>query len=302
MRVFVTGASGFVGQHIVPLLVKEKHELLILHRRVTIKSSQHARIITVRGDLNDLIRVKKTIIRFNPQVCIHLAWEGIPDYGYAISQRNLINSTNFFHFLVTECGCRKIVAVGSCWEYGKDSGSCREDEPVGHGNYFVWAKRALCDFGLTLAKKENIAFVWLRLFYLYGPGQRSGSLIPTLTQAFKKEEYPEINAPLDANDFVDVADAAQALVKAAGNEVFSGIYNVGSGVSTPVWRVCELLEQASGKKTAYFKQLKASAPKVARDFWADTTKAREVLKWSVGTSLEQGIIKYLSFNEREDKA
>jgi len=55
-----------------------------------------------------------------------------------------------------------------------------------------------------------------------------------------------------------------------------------------------LLEQALGKKTEYFKQLKKSAPKAAMDFWADTRKAREVLQWSAGTNLEQGIIRYLN--------
>ena len=291
MKVLITGLTGFIGKSLRKQL-PGGYEYFALTRR---DQDFGGGVQVLLGDLNHLDQIKPHILKIRPDICIYLAWEGIPDYGYAISQRNLTNGMIFFHFLITECGCRKIVAVGSCWEYGKNFGLCREDEPVGCGNYFVWAKRALCDLGLTLAKEENIIFVWLRLFYVYGPSQYSNSLIPTLAQMLKKGQYPNVKASLNANDFVYVVDAAQALIKAVfKEEVSSGIYNVGSGVSTPVWRICELLEQVLGKKTEYFKQLKKSASKAAMDFWADTKKAREVLQWSAGISLEQGIIKYLN--------
>lgn len=296
MKVLITGLTGFVGKSL-------QEELPLGHDYFALTRSDQElekRVHALSGDLEHLDRVRSRIRKIRPDICIHLAWDGIPYYGYATSRNNLMNSMDLFHFLVTECGCRKIVAAGSCWEYGKDSGPCREDEPIGSGNYFVWAKNSLLNFGLTAARKENITFAWLRLFYVYGPGQHSGSLIPTLARALRRGECPEVKAPLNANDFVYVADAAQAFVKAAFNEVSSGIYNVGSGASTPVWHVCELLERALDKRTSYFKQLKTAAGKAATDFWADTVKAREILQWSAGTSLEQGIGKYLDFNGRED--
>ena len=292
MKVLITGLTGFVGKSLREQLPCG-HEYFALARR---DQNFEEGVQFLLGDLNHLEQIKPQIREIRPDICIHLAWAGIPDYGYVTSQRNLTNGMDFFHFLVTECGCRKIVSAGSCWEYGKYFGPCREDEPTGCGNYFVWAKRALCDFGLTLAMEENITFVWLRLFYVYGFGQRSGSLIPTLIKALKIGEHPEVNAPLNANDFVDVANVAQALIKTAFNEVPSGIYNVGSGTSTPIWRVCELIEQALDIRTAHFKQLKASSRKAVMNFWADTTKTREALQWSAATSLEQGIKKYLNLN------
>lgn len=292
MKVLITGLTGFIGKGLQKQLPRD-YEYFALNRRDQ-DFGEGVRLLL--GDLNHLDKIKPQIRRIRPDICIHLAWEGIPDYGYVNSWRNLINSTDLFRFLVTECGCRKIVATGSCWEYGKVSGPCREDEPSGSENYFAWAKRALCDFGLTLAREENITFIWLRLFYVYGLNQRPDSLIPTLIKALKIGNRPAVNAPLNANDFVDVADVAQALIKAALDKVSSGIYNVGSGVSTPVWRICELIEQALGIGTEHFKQLKSSSRKAAMDFWADTTKAREALQWSASTSLEQGIKKYLNLS------
>lgn len=297
MKILITGLTGFIGKSLREELPCG-HEYYVLTQR---SQDFGAGMQALLGNLNHLDHIKTQIRKIRPDICVHLAWEGIPDYGYAASQRNLTNGINFFHFLVTECGCRKIVATGSCWEYGKVFGPCQEDEPVDRGNYFVWAKQALCYFGLTLAKKENVTFIWLRLFYVYGPEQHLGSLIPTLIQALKKGEYPKVNAPLNANDFIYVADVAQAVVKAVFGEVPSGIYNIGSGVSTPVWRVCELLEEALDRRTVHFKQLKTVTDNVAMDFWADTMKTHEVLQWNASTSLEQGIEKYLNFNEREDR-
>jgi len=291
MKVLITGLSGFIGKGLRKQL-PGGHEYFALTQR---DQDFGGGVQVLSGDLDRLDQIKPQIRKIRPDICIHLAWEGIPDYGYEISLRNLTQGTAFFRCLIEECGCRKIVATGSCWEYGRAFGACREDDPAMPGSYFAWAKQSLCNFGLMLAAMHSISFIWIRPFYVYGPGQRAESLIPYLISELKKGQRPQAKTALDANDFVYVTDVAQALVKAAFKEgVPGGIYNAGSGISTPVWRICELLEQALGKGTGHFKQLKESAPKATMDFWADTGKARELLQWEAGISVEEGIIKYLN--------
>ena len=132
--------------------------------------------------------------------------------------------------LVEKCGCKKIIAAGSCWDTTNLLVPVNENDPVSHGgNHFVWAKRSICDFGLMLASRYQISFLWTRLFYIYGPGQRSDSLIPTITEALLKGDRPDIRTPSNANDFVYVDDVADAMIHLVYREVPSGIYNLGTG-------------------------------------------------------------------------
>lgn len=300
MKILITGATGFIGKAFLKSFVRQGHNILILAR--SLSSLPHfERLEFIQGDLNNLGGVIPEIKAFQPEVCVHLAWEGIPDYGYEMSLQNLTQGVMLFHRLVEECGCRKIVATGSCWEYGRSFGVCREGDPVMTNSYFVWAKQALCNFGLMLAATRAISFVWLRFFYVYGPGQRAGSLIPSLVSELKNGQRPQVKAALNANDFVYVDDVVAAIGLSVKRDILTGIYNVGTGRAVPVWEVCSKLEKAMGQESHFAMELKKTALGKTADFWADTQKSRQVLGWQASIDFEQGIRKYLYPTERENQ-
>lgn len=301
MRVLITGARGFIGKAFLSNFMQRDHDILILTRNLS--SPAHlGRLSSIQGDLNNLKDVVPKIKLFKPEICVHLAWEGIPDYGYAMSLQNLTQGVELFQCLIEECGCRKIVATGSCWEYGKPFGVCREDEPVTANSYFAWAKHSLCNFGLMLAAKNAISFIWLRLFYMYGPGQRAKSLIPYFVSELKKGQRPQVKAALNVNDFVYVDDVASAITLSVQRDVPTGIYNIGTGRAVPVWKVCSELGKAMGLDTDFVEELKKTASGKNEDFCADVQKASSILGWQASTGIEFGIRKYLYPEEGERKA
>jgi len=290
MKIFVTGATGFIGKRLLPKF-SQFDEVYILCRRDPGEVPEFVQPLI--GDLDFPHGVFSRLAEIRPDACIHLAWGGIPDYGFDQSFRNLQQGTQLIHHLAEKCGCKKIIVPGSCWEYGKSFGACREDECCQGGNYFIWAKRALLDFGLILAARCQFSFVWPRLFYVYGPGQRPGSLIPTITDAVIKGRQPDIQTPFNANDFVYVDDVAAALLQMVKSDIKTGIYNIGSGITVPVWKVCEVVERSLGWEpinAVKFKSMKGSA---VADFCADTTKTESSLDWRANISLEKGIELYL---------
>ncbi len=294
MRIFITGASGFIGQHLVPLLVKDNHDLLILRRKIKPKGQIKSQAVT--GDLRNLDKIKKKIIRFGPQVCIHLAWEGIPDFSYEQSKRNLDHSMNLIHMLISQTACRKIIVSGSSWEYGKPRGVCRDEDKTVVTSFFTWAKNAIYSGGSLLCSQRCVDFIWLRIFFAFGPGQKKYTLIPTLYDAFKNGRKPDIKNPSNAEDFIYVTDVAQAFRLAVKKPIKSGVYNIGRQEPVSVSEIYRIVEKQMLHK------LSGSMPKISKKRaavrnWAETSKFRRSAGWSPRVTIPQGIKKHIAFLE-----
>jgi UDP-glucose 4-epimerase len=294
MRVFITGSTGFVGRHVIREICAGKNEVLALRY---IDEQQEAEALGVQdicGDLGDIEPLKTAIRSFNPETVIHLAWQGIPDYSEVISRINLNNSIQLLDFIMDETDCQKMIISGSCFEYGKNKGVCREADPVQLGSFFSWAKYSLYRYLLLKCEQKETDLNWFRIFYVYGPEQRKGSLIPTLVQALKEGEIPDIRSPQNKNDFVYIEDIAKAFRLAVERNVETGIYNLGSGISRSVYEVCRIVEECLQVDRDISNDILKNGPKESTvDFWCDTEKTTRCLGWRYGVTLEEGIARYI---------
>jgi len=291
VKVLVTGITGFIGKRLL-LQLGTVDEITVVSRKVV--SGFPKNVTVIQADLNEPKGLFDRLKVIRPEACVHLAWEGIPNYGADLSRRNFEQGKRLLRHLVEECGCSKIIAAGSCWEYGKPDGTCSEEErPEKFPKVsldFTRVKRSLSDIGFELARKPGMSFIWVRIFYAYGPGQREGSLIPTMTQALNNNECPAVKTPHNANDFIHVDDIAEALnLMVHKKNMQTGIYNLGTGKPTKVWEICEYLEKALGKSPIWSKQLRDMKVESTANFWADMSKTTDALGWSPKISIEEGL-------------
>lgn len=287
MRIFLTGGTGFIGTHALAALIERGHAVLALARRPEILEQSRASVQAVSGDLAEPSSWEKQLETFEPEACLHLAWEDIPDYSSRASAKNLAAGLRLFEMLAG-IGCKKIVSAGSCWEYGKKQGALDEATPLDLSNPFARAKHFLHTLGQGMAEEAGMTFVWARPFYVYGPGQKSSSLVPSLIASREKSETPQLRTPDAGNDFIYVGDVAEALALLVGKPVSNGTYNIGSGVLTPVSRVVNLV---------YGKTL-VPEPEVTQGFWADTSVIAAATGWRTRTSIEDGIQKTIASYEQ----
>ena len=238
------------------------------------------------------------IEEFQPEAVFHLAWEGLPDFSEPQCRRNVQHSLNFLGMLGQISSIRKIVVTGSCWEYGERTGACSETDTTIPDNWFAWAKEAISQYVKRLCDEKKIDWYWGRVFFVYGPGQRTNSLIPSVVRAMQKGELPDVRSPYAKNDLVYIDDVVRGLSACLTKGAPSGIYNFGSGKETTVLDVVCTLENllfGSSKITSQINSNARLPEKAPNSFYANTEASRTKLEWHANITLRDGLQKILEY-------
>src|SRR5258706_11661629 len=244
MRVFVTGALGFIGAHLFPILLQSGCDVAILARPESPmwrlqKYSTKLRII--KGDLFDLGNLSVQLAHFRPEACVHLAWCAEPG-TYLHSNQNiqyLISSIGLLKLLI-EIGCKQVVMTGTCAEYDTDIGYLNETRPTKPSTNYAASKLCLRSLGQQIALDANIRFAWARLFYLYGKTEDERRIVPAVINGLLRDEVFLATPGEQVRDYLHVEDVASALWFIAQNQL-SGIFNVSSGNPITIHDLMELI-------------------------------------------------------------
>lgn len=282
MRVVLTGATGFLGSYVLGVL--QDHDVLSLSRDPRrIPAVRNVR--TIRADFGESSGWIDEVAAFAPEWCFHLAWEGLPDYSPERCRANLAAGRRLLD-AVAQAGITRMIVAGTCWEYGAASGPVAEDRPPMDPGIFAATKLELLESVREVAAQRGFEYRWARLFFVYGPGQRPTSLIPSLRTAYLAGKAPEIREPGAVQDFIHVADAAEGLVALAAADTESGIFNVGTGRRTSVAAVANQVADHYGKPRPF------AAIGEGRGFWADTART-SAAGWRARIGIEAGIAQTL---------
>jgi nucleoside-diphosphate-sugar epimerase len=279
LKIFISGASGFLGKHLVgKLLQKSEYEITCLSR---VEMSHNNKIDWIRGDLNDN-GFLDTVDLSKYDKLFHLAWEGLPDRSEVISRKNFNLSANFIKKFA-KYDKLEVNVIGSGLEYGDLKGVVTDtDHPTG-GNEFARAKISLHEYVQSL----GIRYRWFRPFYMYGQGQSVNSLIPTLISNLKGNLPIQIKSINSSHDFVAVEDVANAIVMSSETKDAFGVFNIGTGVVTPVGAIVDLFHKMFGVNSNV--QYKVSSGLASK-----SDRLRKLAKWSPEFVGITGIQKYFS--------
>ena len=292
MRVFITGGTGFNGKYVVQKLDNGTNKLLALSRNANnLVSSKNISVLT--GNLASINNWKDALIKFKPQAAVHLAWEGIPDYGTQNSIKNLNYGLELIE-LLAKVGCQTILITGTIWEYGNQTGKLKEDFCIKPFNALTAAKNSLHLLGSEIAKDYNINFIWTRLSNSYGPGRHEASLIPYLIKSVQSNKKIEIRDPSAQNDFIYVEDVAEAISQLLLKYKKSGVFNIGSGklisVRDIIKKIFKILNVKQGYKITNHKQIDSFSYA-----YADISRIKEATGWKPQISIDEGIKRTIDY-------
>lgn len=241
MKILVTGASGFIGNYVVEELLMQGHQVITTSRHSE-KARMYEWFSQVQYIPYDLNVVQEDLFQSfrEPDVVIHLAWEGLPNYENVFHfERNLFTNYRFLKNLL-EGGLKSLTVIGTCLEYGLQNGCLSEDTPTQPTNPYSLAKDTLRKFLEQLQKKYRFSFKWLRLFYNFGEGQGDKSLLSQLETAIqKKEKSFNMSGGEQLRDYLPVEKTAEYIVKIAIQSEVCGIINCCSGTPISIKRLVE---------------------------------------------------------------
>lgn len=284
MRLLVTGATGFIGNHVVDRLLQGGHDLLIATTDPDrVSRDWHVQTTVFQDSLGSLD--ESDVRRFAPAALVHLAWGGIPDLDVTWSLTNVAISARVLATAL-DCGVMRIVGLGSCREYPAGGGKKSEDDaPAEHTDIFAQAKSSTLHLLRAAAERHGAEWRWARPFFVYGPGQRSDSLIPAAVAKAAAGGELTVGSPRAAVDFVNVVDVAEALCLLATSPGPSGAFNIGSGHAHTVASVAAwVTREWQGRQAGHI--LPGSEPEA---WWSDNTAITQAYGWIPGITLESGI-------------
>jgi len=280
MKVLVTGATGFVGRHVVPHLLERGHSVIAVARDET-RARGFPWFDGVRFIATDIHQPSADLLaRFDrPDAVIHLAWPGLPNYTALFHfEENLPADYRFLKSLI-EAGIGHLMVAGTCFEYGMQSGCLGEDTVPQPANPYGLAKDTLRKFLQALQSQHPFVLQWTRLFYLHGPGQNPNSLLAQLDRAIDNGETEfKMSGGEQLRDYMAVEDVTSCLIHLLERPRCQGVFNVCSGVPVAVRR---LAEQHVAKRGAAIRLNLGHYPYPAHEplaFWGDSRKLSAALE------------------------
>ena len=236
-RVLVTGASGFVGSHVVHRLVALGAQVAAVSSSATADSPGRLRgviddIALLPGDLNDPASMATVVAQAQPELVIHHA--ALTHVGKSFSRINEHIETNISGtanlLAALGGGYERFVYVGSGDVYGDAPIPFREDGPVGPLSPYAVSKYAAERFCRMFQQAYDWPIVCLRPFNVYGPEQSPDRIIPELILSALSGRDLDMTEGRQSREFMYIDDVVDAFLRALTMPGADGeVINVSSG-------------------------------------------------------------------------
>ena len=294
----VTGGAGFVGSHMVDLLVARGFGVRVIDNMVGGRPDNVAH----HGSNPDVVLENRDIRSYPPddplfrgaKYVFHFA--GIGDVVPSIEQPMEYLSANVqgtVHML--ECarhaGAAKFVYAASSSCYGLAQVPTREDHPLSPQYPYALSKYLGEQAALHWHQVYGLPVNSIRIFNAFGTRSRTSGAYGAVFGVFLRQKlankpFTVVGDGTQRRDFLYVTDVAQAFLAAAETAHAGRIWNVGAGNPQTVNRLVELLR---GEKVHIPKR-----PGEPDCTWADVSRIKAELGWQPQVSFEEGVAKVVA--------
>jgi nucleoside-diphosphate-sugar epimerase len=235
--VLLTGATGFVGRHLLHDLQQHDFNIVLPVRpdwqnRIDINPKQ-TRVV----ETNDLFAETSdwwcTTLKHVDMV-IHSAWCAEPG-SYLTSPKNLdcLSGTMQLAKAAAQTDVKRFVGLGTCIEYEMSDAPLDLDTPLLPTTPYSAAKVAAFIALQEWFTHTDISFLWCRLFHIYGAGEHPNRLFPAIHKALQAGQSIDLTRGAQIRDFIPVETAAEQIIQGTLSQT-TGPANICSGTGRSV--------------------------------------------------------------------
>jgi nucleoside-diphosphate-sugar epimerase len=305
-RALVTGASGFIGSHLVARLLREGAEVHVLQRGETPAprlAPMLSRLRVWRGDVTDPAAVHAAFEGAAPDLVVHLAADTTvrrTSEGWAGVERSIrVNLEGTLTMVRESTDARHPVAVfvraGGLEEYGTGPTpyvETQREQPISPYSASQVAATHYCEM---LQRETPTPLVTLRPALVYGPAQSADFMIPSLITSCLRGTDFDMTAGTQYRDLLYIDDLVEAFVRALTREGVSGVINVGHGIEHAVRDVAQEIVRLCGTESRLRLGARPERPGDLAHLVASTHRATELLEWYPTVPLTEGLVRTIAW-------
>lgn len=312
-RVLVTGGAGFIGSHVVDLLLARGHQVAVLDNESTgTRANVHPAAEFIHGDVRDAAAVAAAVERGADAVC-HIAGQASIRLSYldpaADLSVNTLGTVNVLQACVRG-GVPRLLFASSMTVYGSAAVvPTPEETPPAPVSYYAVTKWAAERYVHLTAQRPDLIrplhVTSFRMFNVYGERQSltnsyQGVLAIFIGAALRGEPITIHADGEQTRDFVHVSDVARAWADALdAPAAFGQVINLGTGLPLSINRLCDAVLATAGRSRATHPVRYAPAqPGDMRASAGDISRARALLGWEPRVTLADGMAQTMAWARR----
>jgi nucleoside-diphosphate-sugar epimerase len=293
----VTGATGFVGSHLVRRLVQDGHEVHVLrraqsnfHRLTEVLPRLHTHEVSL-ADGPGLAALARSI---RPERVFHLAAAtvvaGATGSAAELIEVNLLGTVN----LIQACdgaGYGGLVTTGDSFEYTASSRPLSEADRCEPDTLHGITKLGATLYASAVANARRRPIVTLRLFSTYGPDDNPRRLVPRVIAGAVTGEPIRLSRREISRDWVYVEDVVELYLEAGdrAGELRGGVFNAGSGIAVTIGEITDALLRLTGSDVTPAWGVFPAPAHDATPWIADMAHTFGAFGWRPRTTLDAGL-------------
>jgi nucleoside-diphosphate-sugar epimerase len=293
-NLLIVGGSGFIGRNLAIKSLSHDFNTTVISLTKIDFDKEIPRVNYIQVDITNSNQLRAKLSKKNFHYVINLS--GYIDHSTFLNGGAKVISTHFGGVqnlleVLDWSQLRRFVQIGSSDEYGSVPAPQNEDIRESPISPYSLGKVSSTNLLQMLYRTEKLPIVVLRLFLVYGEGQKNNRLIPQIIKGCLLDEFFPTSKGEQLRDLCHVDDITDGILSVLENDKVNGeIINLASGVPVSIREVIEIIHQYVGSgRPGYGKVPYRNGENM--QLFADISKAKRILNWSPKISLLEGIKK-----------